>query len=118
MSSFSFWRRRARRRPIIDKLNAAFQESSQDPAYVENMTKLYNGIVLLAPTTTARRREAESAAFDPVIAKHRPEAQLSLERSPSPNVERPALRHSRTPWLSYGLADDGMGRRPCGNLRG
>lgn len=69
VSSFGFMAPKGTPKPIIDKLNAAFQEAAKDPAYVENMTKLYNGIVLLGPEEYRKTLEAESAAFDPVIAK-------------------------------------------------
>ncbi len=54
---------------IVEKLNAAFQEAAKEPAYVVNMTKLYNGIDCSAPKPTARRC--------------RPRARHSIRSSPS-----------------------------------
>jgi tripartite-type tricarboxylate transporter receptor subunit TctC len=69
VSSFGFFAPKGTPKPIIEKLNAAFQEAAKDPAYVENMTKLYNGIVLLGPDEFRKALQTESATFDPVIAK-------------------------------------------------
>ena len=69
VSSFGFLAPKGTPKPIIEKLNAAFQEAANEPTYVENMTKLYNGINLLGPEAYRKALQAESAAFDPVIAK-------------------------------------------------
>lgn len=69
VSSFGFLAPKGTPKAIIEKLDAAFQEAAKDPAYVENMTKLYNGINLLGPADYRKALQAESAAFDPVIAK-------------------------------------------------
>jgi tripartite-type tricarboxylate transporter receptor subunit TctC len=69
VSSFGFFAPKATPVAIVEKLNAAFQEVAKDPAYVENMTKLYNDIKLLGPAEFRKALQDESAAFDPVIAK-------------------------------------------------
>lgn len=69
VSSFGFFAPKATPKAIVDKLNAAFQDVAKDPAYVENMTKLYNDIKLLGPDDFRKALETESAAFAPVIAK-------------------------------------------------
>jgi tripartite-type tricarboxylate transporter receptor subunit TctC len=69
VTNFGFLAPKGTPKPVIDKLAAALRDAAGDPVFVSAMEKLQNRVNVLSADEFGKALAAESAAFDPVIAK-------------------------------------------------
>jgi tripartite-type tricarboxylate transporter receptor subunit TctC len=67
VTRFGFFAPRGTPEPVIAKFAAALAESVKDPAYVEQMRRMYNDVVFIAPAPYAISLVAEDQGYAKLI---------------------------------------------------